>query len=527
MGVFDGGVFDSGVFDADFDGVILPDPVLLVLTVLTIGIPIVLVPDPVALPLVTPTPLVGVIIQPTPVEMLFSIPVPVMDRIVLPTPVALVFDIPIPLMGTPQYVTPDPVTIPVFVSAPPSFAFGNSTMRPDPVVLSLAIRPPLIVGGTPITVTIPVDRKRARVYIHEPWWPFRRISEMVTAHNIDRSYERMGAGRAAFHISRHEPQLRPGMLERGNIAVIEANDMPTWVGTIVVQDGSLGSGTLEVQAQGLASILEGRNTPQDEEYKKPVGSTRIINGMIDRANARGFTGIVAPELQGLGPTIAQLQIGGQSVKNALDELHDRTNWEWYLKSQVLPSYIETTLNWAEHEGVDLSDKVHLWQGYHFAEFGYKLDLSKIMASMTAIGDFGLTLPLRNSVSRALSMPAAVDHHSARTEVASAAARLAISQLPAGLATEGVTYEIMTGTIEELARRAAKGLERPLQGTEMFSATITRSLSDWSAIRVGNYITVHGSVQDGVLLERVVRIVGFQPDEERGECVLVLEVPITR
>lgn len=523
MGVFDGGVFDSGVFDADFDGILTPDPVLLVLFIPLL--PQTITPDPVTLPLVTPTPAVGQFITPTPVEILFNIPIPVMDRTVLPDPVELVISIPVPLMGAPQYLTPDPVIVSVFVSAPPSFAFGNSTLRPDPVVLSLAIRPPLMVGGTPLSITIPVNRKRSRVYVHEPWWPFRRLAEMVTAHNVDRSFERMGAGRAAFHISRHEPQNRPGLLERGNIAVIEANDMPSWVGTIVITDGSLGAGTLEIQAQGLASILEGRNTPQDEEYKTSVSSTRIINGMIDRANARGFTGIVAPALQGSGPSIAQLQIGGQSVKSALDELHDRTNWEWWLDSQVLPNYIETTLNWGEHEGIDLSDKVHLWQGYHFAEFGYKLDLSKIMASMTAVGDFGLTLPERNSVSRASSLPGVIDHHSARNEVASAAARLAISQLPAGLSTEGITYEIMTGTIQELARRAAKGLERPLQGTEMFSATVTRTLADWSSIRVGNYITVHGSVQDNVLLDRVVRIVGFQPDEERGECVLVLEVPV--
>lgn len=441
------------------------------------------------------------------------------------TPDPVVFTLLTPDVHVGLLLTPAPVALPLSIPDP-TIRVGPAHIRPDPVMLSFVLPRPTIIGGTGRTILLPRTRQRVRVFIHEPQWPRSRVLELTKAFNIDRSFERMGAGHAVFTVPRNDPQLIGQLLERGNTVVIMGDDVPPWVGTLLTAEGSLQSGTIQVNAQGMAAVLDGRVVAQNREVTAIVGSHLLIRQMMVEANARNDTGVRLPPILYPGPELEELQSGSQSLLQALNEIHDRTDYEWWIVDEADARHTYSTLYWGQFQGEDLGDTVHLWQGVHFSEVKYKIDLSKIMAALQVLGDFGLSLPLRNSVLRTVAKAPQSTQAAARLEAASIAAILAVNDMPSGIRNESVSYEVMTGNVAEMARRARRGLERPLNATEQFTVTLNRN-ADWRSIRVGNFVTVHATVQVDRPLTRVCRVVGFQPDEEKGEIETVLEVPVFR
>lgn len=362
-------------------------------------------------------------------------------------------------------------------------------------------------------------------FIHSPWWPRHQLAVLTTVQGSDRSFVGMQSlqvarqpGQASLAISSLDPQITPDVLRHGNLLVCESPGFPTWAGPILNIEEPGAAGIIRLSALGLEALLDGRLSPQYEEYSGSIGEGVVFRSLVDSANARNHTGILAALELETGRPVNQLQVGGQSVMDAVNEMVARTGSEWWVDIARTPRRLTATVRLGQRQGEDLSGSLHLYQGTHFTG-DYKADLSQVRSSVTAVGDFGRELPDRNSVSRYVDAPG-IEFGSRHIDRAGESVIRTLNHLPAGLRNEKITFEIMTGNTAELAAVAQRAHERPLGAGEMFNDFIYGNV-DPRNLRVGNYYTRHGEHQ-GRSQVRVVRIIGVQPDEPRGVEV-VLEV----
>ena len=361
-------------------------------------------------------------------------------------------------------------------------------------------------------------------FIHSAWWPRHQLAVLSTAASGDRSFvgtqslqQAHQPGQASVSISARDPQITPDILRHGNLLVCESPGFPTWAGPILNIEEQQGA-AIGISALSLEALLDGRVTHQAEEYTGSIGESVVFRSLVDGANARNHTGILAALELETGQSVEQLQVGGQSVMDAINEMTARTGSEWWLDISRSPRKLTAIVRLGYQQGTDYSGTLHLYQGTHFTG-AYKSDLSQVRSSVTAVGDFGRELPDRNSVARFSDAPGA-DFGAAHFDRAGETTLRQLRTLPAGLHNEKMIFEVMTGNTAELSAVARRAHERPLGAGEMFNDFIN-SLVDPRYLRIGNYYTRHGEHQ-GRQQVRVVRIVGMQPDEPRGTEV-VLEV----
>lgn len=358
------------------------------------------------------------------------------------------------------------------------------------------------------------------VSIHSPFGPGQKLAEFVTVHNIDYEFQRMEQGQAACHVNAKDPALNADVLRPGNLMVITAPDMETWAGPILSLPHRLSTGEHEINAFGMGYILANRTLPQDLH---PVGkaSGLVIYDALTVVNLRSATGIYPGSIS-TGPRIEDLPLGGLSLLDALNSISLETDWEWSIRVESDPTYLAAYLDWQPRQGEDLSESVHLWNGIHFVDVERKEDLSQIKQAVTVLIDFGANLKERQSVTRTLT-PASGrrDINSGIFDVASPQVYDTLEALPPGLRNERVLIDVMAGDGSQAARRAKREQDRHLEAQEQFQIS-ANTVRDWSAYRVGNYVTLHTSEswQD---LTRKVRLVTVHPDMERGECVITAEV----
>jgi hypothetical protein len=356
----------------------------------------------------------------------------------------------------------------------------------------------------------------ARAYVHAPCWPFQRIGELTTARNIDRAWSLMQPGVAAMNIARSE-DLSSDVLRTGNLLVIESTATAPWVGVMMIFDEDLGAGEIEVNVLELTAIFDARLTSSGDLYESSISSGAAVQQLLNQVNARAFTGFLVPaSLQ--GSAIEEIDLVAQSTLEALEELHDRSSNEWWPEYSVRPQRIEAKLNWGVRQGLDLSASVHLYEGWHFSRLSYRQDATRVQESVTAYGGGGAP-----SDRTAVTQTAGASRGSLGSyfETASAASIRAIADLPPGLRTERALFAPGTSNEAELSQEARRARERPLGAAEQFGA-IVNGLADWHDLALGNLVTISAEPRLR-LVNRTMRIVGVQPDEESGICELVLEV----
>lgn len=361
------------------------------------------------------------------------------------------------------------------------------------------------------------------IFVHEPWWPYKRIADLtVWASNIDRTYERMQAGVASLNLP---AQLSDNhSIHQGNILVIISRDQPTWAGTILIHDDALGTGQITIFARELSNILDKRTAPQAERYNFGIGSTYYFRSLINKMNARGFTGIELAAGLEPGPTLYDIFAGGQTVFQDLEEIHNRTNWEWWMEYEAAPGYLRSRIKWGYKQGVDLSATHHLWHPINFKSISLRHDVSEGKQVTTSIGGFGRPVWERTAVTREANYgPQRLDI-GGTIELAPELVVRTVAELPAGLRDERVQLEVTTESPNELSRRAQREQERRLAGETQIRMTVV-GLSDRTMLQVGNYITIHAPVGHHGELDGAVRIVGVQPDEELGETDVIAEVRV--
>ena len=362
---------------------------------------------------------------------------------------------------------------------------------------------------------------RAQVYIHEPIWPFSRLCALTTAHGVDRSLEIMDPGSATVRIARNDQAITADRLKYGNILVVTSDVARDWAGPVTLLQESYSTGEITIGALEQSAILNVRPTPLTEQWNSGA-SGAVFTSIMNRINGRGHTGLFTPDGVPAGPAITDLSIGGQSALEALGELFSRTGYEWWLDTAVRPSGITWTLNWGQKQGEDNADFVVI-RDRHLSDLEYTLDVSKVRQAVTVVGGFG-SLPNRTAVTRTtVGVQGVRDVGSGAIELADQALIDALD-VPPALRSETVFLQPRTSDQTALSRLAQQALERPLSGAEKFSATVN-VLFDWTRLGLGDYVTINTARLGLGAIDRKVRIIGMQPDEELGELDLVLEVPV--
>jgi len=456
--------------------------------------------------------------QPAPISILVTLPggtIAVPLAITQPAPILITIAMPGGLAWNREIAQPAPILI--TVAFPGGFvAFPRTFNQPAPIVIAVAFPGGHLVTGSGRLVRL---GRSYGVFVHEPWWPGRRIAELTSAFSVDCTFERMAQGQAALRLNRSDAQARSDVLRYGNLLVIEMPDQPTWAGPILTIEQAAGTGAIQVGAVGMAAALTGRTVPQTEVYRDSIGGGALVRSLLSRANARGHTGINLGIIEN-GPSVQDLPIGGQNVLQALSgEIHERTSgYEWSVRVEATPASLDAYLDWGAHQGEDRSAFVHWWQDLHFSFLNYRQDLREATQVETAIGGFGRPVALRPAVTRAASVgPQRRDLAGAEVGYISEAALRSLDDLPPGMRNERVVYEVQTDNASELDRRTLTDLERPVIAT--LPATFNRK-ADWNDIRVGNYATVHGDFGTAR-----ARVVSAQPSREDGELDAVLEVTL--
>lgn len=390
----------------------------------------------------------------------------------------------------------------------PSMSIGA---RIAPVAAALRVR-----TTSPSTLPAPT---LPRVYVRNPYWPRERIAELTSAHNADRAWLRMDAGQCVVQVNRYDEMLSADVLKAGNLLEVEAADAPLWAGPIVAFSESMGSGVIEITALHYSVIPQNRETPQALEYHKPIGTTAVAEQLIGYMNAGEHTGIEWEPRSEAGPSVEEMQLGGQSIKEALGEMHARTDYEWWTGFAASPCHLTMSLRRGFKEGRDCSAEVHLYEGVHFSDLNFKKDQSMVKTHVSGMTGMGTLIPDRQSVTYLLA-PQRGTGSALRSSSASEAVQRNVGGLPAGLRNEATFYALMATNTSELTSATQRRAERPLVASGLVSARVNRA-ADWRDLSVGNIVTFHARLGMGTL-DGPRRIVGMQRDEEMGECEIDTE-----
>lgn len=377
---------------------------------------------------------------------------------------------------------------------------------------------------TVVYTTLTTRKRRARVSIHSPWWPRERLAEISSAHNIDRSFVYLQSGRALCDISMNDSALTPTLLIGGNYLVIESDDMPDWAGAIVGISENKSQRVYRLTADDFLINLEGREAPQEEIYRHSISGNAVVRSLVSKANMRSHTGIELPINLEPGPTIdGGLPVGGQTVLQALEEIHSYTNYEYWLNVDANPQYIKASLNWGQQQGEDLSASYVIREGVHTGQFEYTIDMRQLEAQVTAIGDPGVELPDKSSATRIIASSPGARLGTNPVQLAPGLAARTIQDLPASARNEKVIFDVMKSERGGLSGQAARKQIQDLPRTLMVSFEANRAI-DWRPLRVGNYIGLSGSNR-GKSQNFVVRLLGVQPHEESQLCACLAQVRI--
>lgn len=378
------------------------------------------------------------------------------------------------------------------------------------------------VGGgdtSPIEAPGSPDYQQSRYFVRSPWEPHEVIAELTTAQG-PYAWQEMEPGTAQVTVHNEDPAVSEDVLQAGNFFSIEHPLMPAFAGVLMTAEDGKRGGTLTLNILEHYGLLDARSAPQDLAFEDAVGAGIVAKSVVNIANSRLHTGIdviAAP-----GPPVEDLPVGGQSVLEVLNELHDRTGYEHWTESECMPSHLNTTLYFDQRRGEDVSDSLHLFEGPHFADTRHKQDASQARQTVTVLGDFGVEIAERQSVTRS-SLLNAKDIAAKAYESTSFLPSDADS-LP-GLYAERLQIEVTTSSRAELSRRADKAQTKPLRKQQTFEDDVALpalSEAQTRLLRIGNTWTRHGRF-GGRYLARVVRITGMEFDPPRALLHLDSEI----
>lgn len=327
-----------------------------------------------------------------------------------------------------------------------------------------------------------------------------RVAELVTAHDDSRSYELMAPGIASVSVARNDLQVDIDRLRLDNLLVCEADDSPPWVGAISQLREGL-DGMIAITAEGLPVLLDGVTMPVGETYSQ-VGSGAVVQAVLRNSNRQQHTGLFVGKI-GAGPAVTDFALGGQTGLSALDDVAERTDWEWSVRYRVSPGGLDGSLDWQSQQGDDVSDRVHLYERRDFVELTYGLDLASLKAAVTAIGGTG-----------------AIAERASATAAANETLLRRLRAYRTGSYSR-VILDPSTAQGADLRRLASSDQSRSVTAAENYVVAVGPSV-DWADLAVGNRIRLNFRFTLSGDATRVARILGTQPNRDEGVNVLTLE-----
>lgn len=366
-----------------------------------------------------------------------------------------------------------------------------------------------------------VEAKNPIVHLHSAYWPYQRLATLKTASGVNRAFHWMNYGPASFTIARNDPVITNARyaLVRGAWVVIESNKAKPWVGFIRRISETLGDASITAECSEISGLLDVKAMRQTAQMTAASGG--VFKQVIRDTNARGHSGLFLPSDVEPGPRVS-IDLAGETAFNALNEMAERTGFEWWVDAEISSAFIKAQVRWGYRQGYDNSKTVKLYEGKHFADLDYTFDTRGARQSVTIYGGVG-ELKERTTVTRSANysprggvlgtgFEAAGEDYSRNLDV------------PPSLRSEDVFFRVMTSDRTELSMETQRQMERGLATSESGTALCNNSF-DWRSVGVGDFVQLVTHNTGLGAINRKVRVTGVQPDEANGRLTLTWETPL--
>lgn len=295
----------------------------------------------------------------------------------------------------------------------------------------------------------------------------------------------------------------------------EVQAVAPWIGWIDQLGDEDDTGVVTVDCVDAATKLGERHSGLTTARSGCAGG--IARDLLYECNSRNGLGIIWDPNSEVGMPVANIDVSGSSVLDALNKLADATGDEWWFEYVIAPDQLKIMLHWGWQQGFDLSGRVCLRDGYGISSFGYSRDAIEEAESVLVVGSGG-TMNERPGVVRAVNQPERAALSGVPVQGASQTQRLRQVSEPA-LAAERVIVAPRESDIGVLARIAERDLEATWGALETVSMTINENV-DWATVPVGSIVRVIHDTAWGTL-DRHIRVMEMQPGD--GICDLAVQV----
>jgi hypothetical protein len=268
-----------------------------------------------------------------------------------------------------------------------------------------------------------------------------------------------------------------------------------WIGYIERPQYDLASGTVTVDCIDVAGKLQERISGLTASRSGCAGL--IARDLLYQANARNGFGLRWDVTSEAGTPVADIDVSGSSLYDALNKLADESGDEWWIVSKVSSDNLELYLHWGKR-GFDFSQTVYLRQGYEISDAVYVQDALVEAESVLVIGSGG-------TVMRAAT-PERIAESGITIQASSEAYRRSAPTNPV-LSPERVAISPRQSDVSVLSRIAENELEAPVDAVETLRLSVNER-ADWSRLDVGNIVRVKLGSPWGDI-DRRVRIIETQ------------------
>jgi len=296
--------------------------------------------------------------------------------------------------------------------------------------------------------------------------------------------------------------------------------IPEWLGFIDNLEWNVDPGKVTVRCIDLNTKLKDRVTGLSSPVSGAAGS--IVRDLLYQSNSRNPWGLQWALNSEVGTRVTDLSLSAESLYDAINDLADRSDEEWWIEQRVSPTRVDLELVWGRKRGSDKSASVCLIEGVHFSNIKYTQDALESTASVVVVGG-GNAVGDRTAIGRTTSL-ATPSGTGARVEVASVGFQRGASLAPI-LANEKVVVLPKDASLATLSTMAQRALEIPVSTSEELTVTLNSKV-DWSLIGLGDIYRIKLASVGSSGVDRKARVWALQPDEATGEMDVKLEVATT-
>ena len=361
------------------------------------------------------------------------------------------------------------------------------------------------------------------VVLHrQPGPPFAPVAELLTAANVDRVFAMALPTRLVFNMAGNDASLL-GLGEGSVLSDHGPNGLPSWLWRIRRISDTITEGTVELECDDYSSVLFERIVPASV-----VSSSRVAPAvgmaLLTATGGRNPHHIrPMPVLAGGRRRILRgdVSLSGGTVGDALNQLAQLTNSEWWVDYDVRWSRAQMALRWTGRRGLDRRNDVQLDEFAQLQHAEYSRDSSDLSQTVVQVGaSASAGAPTAATVvgSQLATFRPAFGGRSEASDEALVRYKRQRSILPQRRERSSVS----PAETDELSLSAAtkRLLELPRTAAQQVTLAVSADY-DWSSFFLGDTIVVRLTAFGGLDLD--VRVKALQPDEASGVMEMIVEV----